>query len=320
MKYKVMIIDGTNYFIRYFSTDKSLNAHGIPCGGLSGVLKGLKYLIKDYRPNEIIFVFDGKNNSSRKKKIDETYKKGRKMGYVDLLPQDNKDLFHKQLSMLYNILNVLPIKFFSVDNIEADDCIAYISHLYDKMSDDVEKYIISRDNDFYQLINDNTFVIDPTKKIVLDIDKFSELYEMKPYNYHIYKTLSGDTSDNVDRIINKKTILKHFNEILNSDEIMYLDELLDYIVSHKIDVNIDKVKDNYHLVDLHEANISMNGKTEILEKVKQYESRPYGLTEVKVKIQVYGIYQHVTQDFLTYMNVYKMDNNKFSKYMLSLSE
>ena len=62
---KTVIIDGTNFFIRYFCADKSLDQFGIPCGGLSGVLKGLKNIIKDHRPDEIIFVLDGKNNNNK---------------------------------------------------------------------------------------------------------------------------------------------------------------------------------------------------------------------------------------------------------------
>jgi len=267
-KFKILLIDGTNYFTKYFFGNKAIDQFGLPVGGLVGFLIGLKNLIADNNPDEILIVFDGANNNSRKRKIDKDYKKGRKMSYVDINPTDNEKIFDKQLSKLYTFLSYTPIRVFNMENCEADDVLSYIYYLLNNLDENFEMKIVSNDNDFYQLINENTKVIDHRKKQTIDLVSFEEEFGFKPYNYHLYKTLSTDKSDNVKKIFNKKKIFEYFNDILQSEKIYYLSEIENYIKEKEIEIDLDKLRDNYALVNLHESNISLNTKQMISSKLK----------------------------------------------------
>jgi len=307
----VVIIDGTNFFIRFFSADKSIDKFGNPCGGFTGTINGIKNIIRLFTPDEIVFVMDGKNNSKRKQKIDESYKNGRKMGYVELLPQDNKNSFDKQLSKLYLFIDYLPIKLIITENIEADDAIAYINNLYLNLNDDLKTIIVSRDNDFYQLITDRTVVYDPYKKITIGQTIFEEEYGLNSKNYHLFKTFAGDVSDNVKRIFNKKKIFEYFADILKSEETITYFELEKYIKEKEIGVDLEQVKNNFDLVSLHDPNISLEFKRILSNKIKDNSKKRYGMLNLKIQIQVFGIEGKVYADFFDYINLYKLKNNKF---------
>jgi 5'-3' exonuclease len=317
-KYKILLLDGTNFFIKHYFGNKSIDNFGMICGGLVGFILGLKNLIVENTPDEIIIVFDGANNSKHKRKVDESYKKGRKTSYVDINPQDNEKIFDKQLSKLYMFLTYTPIKVFNMENVEADNVIGYLYYLLNKIDDNFEINIISNDNDFYQLINENTTVIDHKKKQTIDLILFEEEYGFKPYNYHIYKSMAGDHTDNVHRILNKKKIFELFNDILQSERVYHITEIENYIKEKNIEIDLDKFRDNYSLVDLHESNIGLNTKQLISGKLKNTSNKSYGLTDLKVMIKIYGIEKFIYPDFFSYMNFFKLKNNKFTKYFNEL--
>jgi len=319
-KYKILLLDGTNFFIKHYFGNKSIDSFGVICGGLVGFILGLKNLISENVPDEIIIVFDGANNSKRKRKVDESYKKGRKTSYVDINPQDNEKIFDKQLSKLYTFLNYTPIKVFNMENVEADDVLGYLLYLINKLDDTFEINIVSNDNDFYQFINENTIVIDHKKKQIIDLISFEEEYGFKAYNYHIYKALAGDHTDNVKRIFNKKKIFELFNDILQSERVYHITEVENYIKEKNIEIDLDKFRNNYSLVNLHESNIGLNTKQLISEKLKNISNKSYGLTNLKVMIKVYGIENFIYSDFFTYMNFFKLKNNKFTEYFSKLIE
>lgn len=317
-KFKILLIDGTNFFIKHYFGNKSIDSFGILCGGLVGFLIGLKNLIAENNPDEILLIFDGANNSKRKRKVDESYKKGRKTSYVDINPADNEKIFDKQLSKLYTFLNYTPIKVFNMENCEADDVLGYLVYSLNKLDENFEIKIVSNDNDFYQLINENTKVIDHRKKQTVDLISFEEEYKFKPYNYHLYKTLAGDHTDNVQRIFNKKKIFEYFNDILQSEKVYYLSEIENYIKEKEIEIDLDKFRDNYALVNLHDSNISLNTKQMISSKLKSTSNKTYGMTDLKVQIKVYGIEKFIYPDFFNYLNLFKLKNNKFVEYFNSL--
>jgi len=319
-KYKIVIIDGTNFFIRYFSADtKSLDDFGMPCGGFAGVLKGLRTILRELNPHEVIMVFDGKDNSKRKQKVDEQYKQGKKYSFIEVLPQENRTLFNKQMAKLLIVLKYLPIKVFAVDNVEADDVMGYIIHIINKRKDNTEINIVSADGDFQQLLSENVKIYDTKKKEYVTEQTFEELNGFKAQNFHIFKTFAGESKqrDNIPRIFNKKKIMGYFEDILNRSDVVHLPELIDFITDNDIPVDIDRVKKNFELVNLHEPNISTTTKIEISEVVNNYKSKSYGLLNVKTQIKVFGIEGLVYSDFIDYLNRYKLKNNKLSNFMLN---
>ena len=75
----ILLVDGTNNFIRCWTVVPTLNDNGEHVGGISGFLTSLGYAIKMLRPTRVIIVFDGKGGSLRRKQIYPEYKEKRAM-------------------------------------------------------------------------------------------------------------------------------------------------------------------------------------------------------------------------------------------------
>ena len=101
---------------------------------MMGFLKSLRYTCDILKPSRCIVVFDGKGGSKRRQKIYPEYKGTRKVKRrlnrnVDwgTAPQDEQHSMKQQMGRLIEYLEQLPLTLVSVDGIEADDTMAYIS-------------------------------------------------------------------------------------------------------------------------------------------------------------------------------------------------
>ena len=167
-----LIIDGLNTFIRAFSVNPSLNEDGSHVGGLVGFLKSIRFAVNKFKPTRCIIVFDGKGGSKPRQKVFPGYKGGRKVRsrlnrVVDwtVNAQDESEAMKLQLSRLVEYLENLPLTILSIDNLEADDVMAYASNVSLKES---KVTIMSTDKDFYQLVDKRVQVYSPTKKKTYD--------------------------------------------------------------------------------------------------------------------------------------------------------
>ena len=193
-----LIIDGLNTFIRAFSVNPSLNEDGSHVGGLVGFLKSIRFAINKFKPTRCIIVFDGKGGSKPRQKVYSGYKGGRKVRsrlnrVVDwtVNPQDESEAMKLQLSRLIEYLENLPLTILSIDNLEADDVMAYVSNTSLK---DSKVTIMSTDKDFYQLVDDRVRVYSPTKKKTYDVDMVYEEFGLYPQNLLTGRTIDGDRS------------------------------------------------------------------------------------------------------------------------------
>ena len=175
---KVLIIDGLNTFIRVFSVIPTLNDDGVHIGGIVGFLKSIGYVIHLFNPTRAIIVFDGKGGSTRRRKLFPEYKAGRKTDKRLVRAYDFADKEEERANMLRQLqrtvqyLETLPLSILSIDNIEADDTIGYLS----KQVFDKNVVISSTDKDFLQLVNDRINIYSPTKKIIYYEDKIFDEY------------------------------------------------------------------------------------------------------------------------------------------------
>ena len=130
---KILIVDGLNTFIRSFSVNPSVNEDGIHIGGMTGFLLSIGYAIRTLKVTRCIIVFDGKGGSQRRRKIYPEYKSKRKPSVrynrsdsvADL--RDEKQSMMMQLSRLVEYLDQLPVSTIVIENVEADDVMAYIA-------------------------------------------------------------------------------------------------------------------------------------------------------------------------------------------------
>jgi DNA polymerase-1 len=227
---RVLIIDGLNLYLRTFAVNGMLNDRGVPIGGMMGFLKSVAYAIRETNPTRLIVVYDGAGGSQRRRKLHPNYKGNRKPGkritrwdaFKNV--EEEKQAMKIQFSRLLEYLDTLPINVLSIDRIEADDTIAYITN--NLLKDEV--IIMSADQDFLQLVNDRVTVWSPIKKIFYTPEKVLEDYGVPAHNFLMYKVLMGDKSDNLEGVkgLGPKKLPKILPSISSTP--LDLDFILDY--------------------------------------------------------------------------------------------
>jgi len=234
----ILIVDGLNTFIRSFMAVPSMNDDGMHTGGIAGFLKSVGYAIKLLKPTKVVVVFDGHGGSQKRRKIFPDYKRGRKTKirfnrtYQEMSSSDIEDKnIRMELLRLVNYLEVLPVTSMSIDNIEADDTIAYLSTDTFK---DKNVTIMSSDKDFLQLASDKVKIWSPTKKKIFGCKEILDEYGITCNNFVYYRIMEGDDSDSIPGIkgAGLKTILKAFPFLANEEQVS-LQEIYNYAENHK---------------------------------------------------------------------------------------
>ena len=282
---RVLLIDGLNTFLRAFAAIGWVNKDLSHIGGLTGFLRSLGYVIKLVRPTRVIVVFDGQGSSTNKRYIYPDYKANRGLTRVTNWDsfesqQEESDAITEQLVRLIFYLKTLPIDLISIDKIEADDVIGYISQ---RLTGEVT--IMSSDRDYLQLVSDKVTVYSPTKKKFYDHDLVLTEFGVSPNNFLTQKILLGDSGDNVPGVkgLGSKTMLKHFPE-LAKDDLITLDDILQRCEGkQKILESIKnfefQLRINQRLMDLKNPNIPEEALEEInnvlLNPFKVYDSQKF---------------------------------------------
>jgi len=226
---RVLLIDGLNIFLRAFAVNGSLNEKGVPVGGITGFMKSLAFAIREMEPTRVIVTYDGAGGSKRRRKINPNYKANRTPKRVTKFDafnslEDEKEAMKIQFRRLLSYLELLPIDVYSIDNVEADDVIAYLAQ--NVLENEV--IIMSADQDFLQLVNDRIVVWSPNKKKYYTEEQIFTEYGIPAHNFLMYKCLMGDKSDNLVGIkgLGPKKVAKVIPEIVGRE--INLDYLVHY--------------------------------------------------------------------------------------------
>jgi len=278
---RVLIIDGLNLYLRTFAVNGMLNDRGVPIGGMMGFLKSLAYAIRETNPTRVMVIYDGAGGSQRRRKMSPNYKANRKPGkritrwdaFKNV--EEEKEAMKIQFSRLLEYLDTLPINVISIDKIEADDTIAYVTT--NLLEDEV--IIMSADQDFLQLVNDRVTVWSPIKKIFYTPEKVLEDYGVPAHNFLMYKILMGDKSDNLEGVkgLGPKKLPKILPDI--SKKPLDLDFILDYAskgiepMHKRITESAIKLNLNEKMMDLKNPPIS----GELKSLIRRLTSRPINL-------------------------------------------
>lgn len=281
---RVLIVDGTNTFIRCWTVIPSMNDNGNHIGGVTGTLKSIGYAIRNIEPTRVIVVFDGRGGSKNRKEIFGGYKQGRKnkklrvnRQYEDMMTdEDEKESMKRQFVWTANLMNYLPITTMIYDNIEADDVMGYIATQLVKGED--QSVLMSTDKDFLQLVDDTVNVWSPTKKKVYNKKTLQEEYGIHPNNMLLYRILDGDNSDNIPGVegIGLKTLLKRFPEFKEERELS-IEDFLKLTEERSGDLKIyenilnskDTIYRNKELMQLKKPDISGQLKMQILGRFNE---------------------------------------------------
>jgi len=254
---RVLLIDGLNIFLRNFAVNGALNDRGVPVGGIIGFLKSLALAIREIDPTRVIIVYDGAGGSLRRRQIMPDYKKHRVPKRVTKFDtfnslEDEKEAMKIQFRRLLSYLELLPLNVYSVDHVEADDIIAYIStNLLEK-----EVIIMSADQDFLQLVNERITIWSPNKKKFYTPEEIFIEYGIPSYNFLMYKVLLGDKSDNLEGIsgLGPKKIPKIMPDIINKK--INLDELIEYC-STQDSLMAQRIVENKTFLETNEKMMSL---------------------------------------------------------------
>ena len=267
----VLIIDGLNTFIRVFSVIPTTNDNGTHIGGIVGFLKSIGYTINMFRPTRCIIIWDGKGGSSRRRKMYPEYKAKRKTNIRLNRAYDFETIEEERANMIRQIqrtieyLDFLPITMLSIDNVEADDIIAYTAK---QVLTDSKVTIMSSDKDFLQLVDDRISVWSPTKKKLYKPEQVMEEYGIPSHNLLMYRIFDGDKSDNINGVFGYglKTVQKKL-PFLQEDKQFSVDEVITEV--DELEDHREIMERNFDLMQLHNVNISASAKTKTIDKIRE---------------------------------------------------
>ena len=272
---RVVFIDGLNLFLRNFAMLKFVNHTGTHIGGLSGFLRSLGALINQIQPTSIYIVFDGVGASTNRRYLLPEYKSGRNLSRItnwDIFDSidDENDSKVDQITRLIQYLKCLPVKVVSINKVEADDIIAYMSKDMAKRFN-TKSYIVSSDRDFLQLVDDNITVYRPIEREFYSPTTVREKFGISPSNFIHYKVLLGDASDKVPGVkgLGKKGVLKRFPELADGpmpfDRLFDLSEerLKESIVYARVIQNWDQLLNAKKIMDLEIPMLSDEEKQDL---------------------------------------------------------
>lgn len=257
----ILIFDGNNTFFRNFAASSVADMNGTPVGGVVGCVRSLKWLIRETKATRVFWVWDAPGGSKKRRAIIDEYKAGRKPSMNreadETMDESRKNLLW-QLERTEQILKYLGVVQISVQDIEADDGIAYLCGLFEGH----RKVVVSSDKDMWQLVNDTTSVYWPTKKVYITTENFHELSPFHRANHVLARAMSGkgDTSDNVHGIkgLGDKTIEKIFPTLAQTP--VTLDELLGWVRerlerNEKGDLDLKPTEKRWYATLLQEAEL-----------------------------------------------------------------
>jgi len=280
---RILMIDGLNLFFRNFAMLNAVNPDGVHVGGLGGFFRSLGALIRQIDPTSVYVVFDGAGSANNRKNLLPEYKSGRNLQRItnwevfdDL--DDEDDAKVDQIVRIIQYLKTLPVKTVSIDKVEADDIIAYLSTILPKQEKD-KVFIVSSDKDFLQLVNKNVIVYRPMEKEFYTEETIKEKFNMSPSNFIIYKTLMGDNSDKVKGVkgLGEKKLYKLFPELqdrdLDLDDVYNICEgkFKEHVIYARIIQDIEALEKNYKIMDLSNPMLDKNDKNYLNQVVKSKE-------------------------------------------------
>lgn len=214
MKHLIMI-DGNNLLFRsYYATAYSgnfmKNSKNFPTNAIYGLVNMINKILDEEKPNYVIVAFDRGKTFRHEKYTD--YKGGR---------IETPDELKKQFPVAKKVISAMGLKWYDIDNYEADDIIGTFSTYCD--NENIKGTIISSDKDLLQLINEDVDVklLKSGDSIRYNEETFESDYGIKPINIIDLKALMGDSSDNIPGVkgIGEKGALKLLQEYKTLDGI-----------------------------------------------------------------------------------------------------
>jgi len=278
---KIIMVDGNNLLYRsYYATAYTgnfmKNSKGFPTNGLYGFINMINKIIVEENPTYMIVAFD-KGKTFRHTEYKD-YK-----GSRNETPEELK----LQFPIAKEILTSMGIKYYEIDNYEADDIIGTFSSYCEKDSN-YEGVIVSSDKDLLQLISDEVEIKLLKQKDFIRYNKesFMKEYGIEPIRIIDLKALMGDPSDSIPGVkgIGEKTALKLLQDYKTLDSVY---ENIDKLTP-KMQEKLISDKDNAYL-SFHLATIVKEVPMEIdISDIKIKEKDTYELNQIYENLEFYS--------------------------------
>lgn len=190
MKYKKLtVIDSHALIHRAYHAIPPLSIGGLQVNAVYGFASSIIFVLKEIKPDYLIFTFDEKGPTFRHKKYLE-YKANRK---------ESDDELIAQFPICRSLADAFGFPALAIPGLEADDL---IGSLVKKAEDqNLKTIIVTGDKDSYQLIGDKTSVYNLGRGIKyakeITLEEFKKDFPFEPNKLVDYKAFRGDVSDNI---------------------------------------------------------------------------------------------------------------------------
>ena len=319
---KIILVDGNNLLFRsYYATAYSgnimKNSKGFPTNALYGFINMMNKIIKEEEPSYILVAFD-KGKTFRHDKYDN-YKAGRSE-----MPDELKVQFPKAKETL----EAMGIKYFEIDNYEADDIIGTMAKIVDE-EDQFIATIVSSDKDLLQLISDEVTVklLKSNDHIMMTPDVFRDIYKVDPIHMIDLKALMGDSSDNIPGVkgIGEKTAINLLEKYGTIENLYNNLDSISGKTREKLETDKENAFMSYDLATIYrEVPIPFTlddckyegiNKSELLKYLEEFEFQ-----SLIRKYDLFGVEQEnkkeVNQEKVVIDDITNLDTNKaFSFYL-----
>lgn len=248
---KLLIVDGHNLLFQMFfgMPSRIVNKDGKSIQGTLGFIGALIKIIKMTTPTHLVVLFDGEHHNPRTELLSDY-----KLNRIDysVIPDENNPF--SQLDDIFNALDFLSIKHTEVVEFETDDVVASYALTY---GNDIKIVISSFDSDFFQLINNNVFVLRyrGNNTVICDTTYIQHKYGIFPTQYADFKSLTGDNSDNIKGAekVGLKTAKELINQFGNLENVINQYQQIEKpSIKKSIQSNIERLNKNYKLIKLND--------------------------------------------------------------------
>ncbi len=187
------LIDAMSLVFRAFFAPMQMalvSPSGMPTKAIYIFVRTLRKLLKDHRPDHVAVAFDLAAPTFRDKLFEE-YKANR--------PPFPEDL-GVQLPYVRRFCRAMGLPLTELEGFEADDVIGTLAKTGARRG--AEVFIVSGDEDLFQLVNDRVRVLKPARgasdgETVCDAAKVKEIIGVEPAQVVDWLALTGDPSDNI---------------------------------------------------------------------------------------------------------------------------
>lgn len=263
---KIYLIDVSAMFFRAFYAIRALSSpSGVPVNAVYGFLSMMIKLLKEEKPEYLVFCYDRKEPSFRKTMY-EGYKAHR---------TEMPDELAQQIPYIKRLAELLGVPAFEVESFEADDIIGTLTKWGRRNG--MEVFIVSGDKDFGQLIEDNVTLYDTMKGVRYNVAGVQEKWGIRPDQFIDYLAIVGDASDNVPGVkgVGEKGAIKLLEQFKDVEDIY---ENIDKVESKSVREKLIASKDN---ALLSKKLVTISCDVPMPDDLEAYRLKPFMADELR---------------------------------------